>query len=33
LNKDAPVSRQNQRLGSIKSHTILGELHHHYARA
>jgi Integrase core domain len=33
LNKDAPVTRQIQRLGSIKSHAILGGLHHHYARA
>jgi hypothetical protein len=33
LNKDAPVTRQIQRIGSIKSHTILGGLHHHYARA
>jgi transposase InsO family protein len=23
----------NQRIGSIKSHAILGGLHHHYARA
>jgi len=33
LNKDAPVSRPVQRIGSIKSHAILGGLHHHYARA
>ena len=33
LNKDAPVSRQIQRIGSIKSHAILGGLLHHYARA
>ena len=33
LNKDASVSRQIQRIGSIKSHAILGGLHHHYARA
>ena len=32
LNKDAPVSRQIQRTGSIKSHAILGGLHHHYVR-
>jgi transposase InsO family protein len=32
LNKDAPVSRPVQRIGNIKSHAILGELHHHYAR-
>jgi transposase InsO family protein len=33
LDKVAPVTRQIQRIGSIKSHAILGELHHHYARA
>jgi transposase InsO family protein len=33
LNKDAPVTRKIQRIGSIKSHAILGGLHHHYARA
>jgi transposase InsO family protein len=33
LNKDTPVSRPAQRIGSIKSHAILGGLHHHYARA
>jgi hypothetical protein len=33
LNKDAPVSRPVQRIGSIKSHAILGGLHHHCARA
>jgi transposase InsO family protein len=33
LNKDAPVTRQIQRIGSIKSHAILGGFHHHYARA
>jgi hypothetical protein len=33
LDKDAPVSRPAQRIGSIKSHAILGGLHHHYARA
>jgi hypothetical protein len=27
LNKDAPVSRPVQRIGSIKSHAILGGLH------
>jgi hypothetical protein len=32
LNKDAPVTRQIQRIGSIKSQAILGGLHHHYAR-
>jgi transposase InsO family protein len=33
LDKDAPVSRPAQRIGSIKSHAILGGLHHRYARA
>jgi transposase InsO family protein len=33
LDKDAPVARQIQRIGRIKSHAILGGLHHHYARA
>jgi transposase InsO family protein len=32
LNKDTPVSRQIQLTGSIKSHAILGGLHHHYVR-
>ena len=32
LNKDAPVSRPVQPTGSIKSLSILGGLHHHYAR-
>src|SRR5450756_1129478 len=32
LDKDAPVSRAVQRTGSIKSHSILGGLHHHYVR-
>jgi transposase InsO family protein len=32
LNKDAPVTRQFQRIGSIKSHAILGGLHHRYVR-
>jgi transposase InsO family protein len=31
--KDAPLARQIQRIGSIKSHTILGGLHHHHVRA
>jgi hypothetical protein len=30
LDKDAPVSRPLQRTGIIKSHPILGGLHHHY---
>jgi transposase InsO family protein len=33
LDKNAPVTRQIQRIGSIKSHAILGGIHHHYARA
>jgi transposase InsO family protein len=33
LNKDAPVTRQIQRIGSIKSHALLGGLHHRYVRA
>ena len=33
LDKDAPITRQIQRIGSIKSRAILGGLHHHYARA
>jgi len=33
LDKDAPVSRPIQRIGSINSHAILGGLHHHYVRA
>jgi transposase InsO family protein len=32
LAKDAPVSRPIQRTGSIRSHAILGGLHHHYVR-
>ena len=32
LNKDAPVSRPVHRTGNIKSHPILGGLHHHYVR-
>src|SRR5436305_14175488 len=32
LDKNAPVSRQIQRIGGIKSHVILGGLHDHYAR-
>jgi transposase InsO family protein len=32
LDKDAPFSRPVQRTGSIKSHTLLGGLHHHYVR-
>src|SRR5438105_14582144 len=29
LDKDAPVSRPVQRIGSIRSHPFLGGLHHH----
>lgn len=32
LNKDVPVSRAVQRMGIIKSHAVLGGLHHHYVR-
>jgi len=32
LDKDAPVSRPIQRLGTVSSHPILGKLHHHYVR-
>src|SRR5450756_1276503 len=32
LNKDAPVSRQVHQTGFIRSHPILGGLHHHYVR-
>jgi transposase InsO family protein len=32
LGKDAPVSRPVQRSGFIKSHAVLGGLHHHYVR-
>ena len=33
LDKDAPISRPVQPTGNIKSHPILGGLHHHYIRA
>ena len=32
FDKDAPVSRPVQRIGTINSHAILGGLHHHYVR-
>ena len=32
LNKDAPTSRAVQRVGNIKSHAVVGGLHHHYVR-
>jgi transposase InsO family protein len=32
LDKDAPVSRPIQQTGIIRSHPILGGLHHHYVR-
>jgi transposase InsO family protein len=32
LDKDAPVSRPVQRIGSIHSHAFLGGLHYHYVR-
>jgi len=32
LDKDAPVARPVQRTGIIRSHAVLGGLHHHYVR-
>src|SRR6185312_5051666 len=32
LDKDAPVSRPVQRIGSINAGALLGGLHHHYVR-
>ena len=32
LNKDTPTSRPVQRTGNIRSHALLGGLHHHYVR-
>ena len=32
LDKDAPTYRSVERTGNIKSHAILGGLHHHYVR-
>ena len=32
LDKDAPVSRPVQRIGTISSRGIVGGLHHHYVR-
>src|ERR1700741_2530707 len=32
LDEDAPVSRPVQRVGSLKTFSILGGLHHHYLR-
>jgi transposase InsO family protein len=32
LHKDAPISRPIQQAGIIRSHPILGGLHHHYVR-
>src|ERR1700675_4161764 len=32
LNKDAPIFRPIQQIGIIRSHSILGGLHHHYVR-
>jgi hypothetical protein len=32
LDRDAPLSRPAQRIGSIMSHALLGGLHHHYVR-
>jgi Integrase core domain len=33
LHKDAPIFRPIQQIGIIRSHPILGGLHHHYVRA
>jgi transposase InsO family protein len=32
LHKDAPISRPIHQIGIIRSHPILGGLHHHYVR-
>ena len=32
LHKDAPIFRPIQQIGNIRSHPILGGLHHHYVR-
>jgi len=32
LDKDAPLARPVQRTGIIRSHALLGGLHHHYVR-
>ena len=32
LHKDAPISRPTHRAGMIRSHPVLGGLHHHYVR-
>jgi hypothetical protein len=32
LHKDAPISRPIQQIGIVRSHPILGGLHHHYVR-
>ena len=32
LDKDAPAYRPVQQIGSIRSHALLGGLHHHYVR-
>jgi transposase InsO family protein len=32
LHKDAPISRPIRQTGTIRSHPILGGLHHHYVR-
>jgi transposase InsO family protein len=32
LHKDAPISRPIQQTGTIRSHPLLGGLHHHYVR-
>ena len=32
LHKDAPISRPTHQAGMIRSHPVLGRLHHHYVR-
>jgi len=32
LHKDAPISRPTHQAGMIRSHLVLGGLHHHYVR-
>jgi transposase InsO family protein len=32
LHKDAPISRPTHQAGMIRSHPVLGGLHHHYVR-
>ena len=32
LHKDAPISRLTHQAGMIRSHPVLGGIHHHYVR-